>query len=405
MGRITRNLSSPPCSKGTTTHVRPGTFQSNSASPSGHGKVCQPHGAAPRREAISVSSPTVVPRSHTGPRLGRATRAASLSDDAVGLIGAGSFATAMASVLSTRALAPVLYSEDREIVRDINHNHANHARLPGVSLARRVAATSDLEELAGLCRLVIVAVSSRQVVRTARALGAVLSDQHIVAHAVGALAGDDRRVSQILTDHAGAVRIAALAGPALPGDLTARRSCAIVAASEDDDVLGEIKRLLHTPPALRIYKNRDLAGVELAAALASAVTVAIGLADGFGIGHGPRALFVTRAAGEAAALCRANGADPRTFYGLAGLGNLLVRCSPESRADSIDYQLGVAIGRGVAPPRGQTEGVRMLATARRIADLTSVPAPILRITDDVVGGRLTALDAADRLQSWETDLE
>ena len=338
--------------------------------------------------------------------MGRATRAASLSDEAIGLVGAGSFATALASVLLTRVtLAPVLYSDDPEIVRDINHNHANHARLPGVSLARRVAATSDLEELAGLCRLVIVAVSSRQVVRAARALGPLLGEHHIVAHAVGALAGDDRRVSEILRDHAGAVRIAALAGPALPADLTARRSCAIVAASDDDDALAEIKRLLHTPPALRIYKNHDLAGVELAAALASAVTVAVGLADGFGIGHGPRALFVTRAAGEGAAVCRESGGDSRTFYGLAGLGNLLVRCSPESRGDAIDYQLGVAIGRGQVPPRGQTEGVRMLATATRIADLTSVPVPILRITHDVVAGRLTPLDAADRLQSWETDLE
>lgn len=338
-------------------------------------------------------------------RLGRATRAASISDETVGIVGAGAFATALASVISARGVTAILYSEDPSIVRDINVNRRNEGRLPGVSLARRVAATSDPTEMAALARVVILAVSSRSVVKMVRELGQVLDERHVVAHAIGALAGDDRRVSQIVRDHTRVERVVALAGPALPGDLTARRSCGIVAASDSAEALEEVKRVLHAPPVLRLYKSTDLVGVELAAAVSGALTVGVGLADGLEIGHGPRTLFITRAATEGARLCHGSGADPRTFFGLSGLGNLLARSAPESRADSVDYQLGVALARGLPPPRGETEGVRTLATAVRVADLLGMSAPIVRTVHDVVCGRISAEVAADRLANVEADLE
>lgn len=346
-----------------------------------------------------------MPSQRKSSSVGLARRAASISDQTVGIVGAGAFATALASVLSTRGIAAILHSEDAELVRDINIHHRNEVRLPGVSLARRVAATSDLAELASLCRLIVLAVSSRHVVRMARELGAVLDGDHIVAHAVGALAGDDRRVSQILRDHTKVAKIAALAGPAMPRDLSARRACAVVVAAESDDVLSQVKEVLQVPAVLRVYKNRDLVGVELSAALAGALTVAMGVADGLGVGHGPRTLLLTRAAAEGATICRENGGQPNTFYGLSGLGNLVARSSPESRADSEDYQLGVALARGEPPPRGETEGIRTLATACRIADLLGLEVPILRTVRDIVAGRLSAEQAADRLAAWETDLE
>jgi glycerol-3-phosphate dehydrogenase (NAD(P)+) len=178
-----------------------------------------------------------------------------------------------------------------------------------------------------------------------------------------------------------------------------------VVAAESDEVMAKVKEGLQVPAVLRVYKNRDLIGVELAAALAGALTVAMGVADGLGVGHGPRTLLLTRAAAEGALLCRENGAQPSTFYGLSGLGNLVARSSPESRADSEDYQLGVALARGEPPPRGETQGVRTLATACRIADLLGLDVPIVRAVRDIVTGQLSAEQAADRLSAWETDLE
>jgi glycerol-3-phosphate dehydrogenase (NAD(P)+) len=341
----------------------------------------------------------------TAARLGRATRAAGISDEAVGIVGSGAFATALASILSSRDKTAVLYTSDKDVRRDINRNHRNESRLPGVSLAKRVAATGDLEELADLCSLIILSVPSHRASSAIEGLARVVTAGHTLAHAIGGLADHDKRVSQLIESGTAAVRIAALAGPALPRDLSARRSCAMVVASDRDDVLDAIKATLHTPPTLRLYKSDDLLGVELAAALSGAMTIAVGLADGLNIGHGPRTVLLTRAASEAARLCAANGARERTFFGMAGLGNLLVRTSPESREFSKDYQLGFDLARGNATSADQTEGARSLATAARLAKVLDVPAPICHMTHQVVTGAISPEVCADKLASWETDLE
>jgi glycerol-3-phosphate dehydrogenase (NAD(P)+) len=341
----------------------------------------------------------------TGSKLGRASRAASLARDAIGIVGHGAFATALASMLPGRDLTAVMFTDDDDLRRDINKRHQNPAHLPGVTLAKRVVAISDPSELAEVCRLLIVAVSSRKVVRVIRTLGPFLDGRHTVAHAIGGLAGDDRRVSQIIRSHSAVTRVAALAGPALAHDLVARRSAALVVASDDPAVAAEVKAALHQPPVLRIYQSADLVGVELAATLAAAVVVTLGVADGLAVGHGPRTVLLTRAVAELATVVAASGGDLRTAYGMAGLGNLLSRSSPEARGQSRDYQVGLALGRGEAAPSEGSAGTRALATARRLTTLVGVAAPILHTIDDIASGRLGLDLATDRLASLETDRE
>lgn len=337
------------------------------------------------------------------PRVGRATRAATLSAEAIGIIGSGGFATALASVLASTERTAVIYTEDAEVRHNINRHHRNDTRLPGVSLAKRVAATGDVNEIASLCRVLILSVPSHRAHPAVEALAAAVTPEHTVAHAIGGLAAGDVRISELCRQLT--PKVGALAGPALPRDITARRSCALVAAADDPGVLAELKRVLHIPPTLRIYLNRDIVGVELSAALSGAMTVAVGLADGLGVGHGPRTVLITRAAGEAARLSAACGAQPTTFFGMAGLGNLLVRTSPESREYSKDYQLGWALGRGEPIPEASTEGASTLAVFARIAAARRIDAPIITLIHRTVIGELTADLAADRLASWETDLE
>src|SRR3990167_5770848 len=129
------------------------------------------------------------------------------------------------------------------------------------------------------------------------------------------------------------LKIGALAGPALPGALAIGEFSSMVVASPFDEVVAETRRLLNAPPVLRVYGSKDLSGVELASALSGAYIVALGLADGLGMGAGPRAVLITRAIAEASRLGAALGADPRTFSGLAGLGNILVRAGSERSAD------------------------------------------------------------------------
>lgn len=329
-----------------------------------------------------------------------------MSDETIGIVGAGAFATALASVICTRPdTSAILLCRNADQLHDINRNKRNQARLPGISLSRRIAATSDLEEIAAVTNTIVLAVSSLAIPEVLGDMAHSLTSDHTVVHAVGALIENDRRVSQLIAERTKVERIAAIAGPALPADLVARRSSAVVVAATDAAVAAHVKRALHVPPVLRVYRSEDLLGVELASALACALTVAMGLADGLSVGHGPRTVFLTRAAAEASRLCVENGAQARTFYGMAGLGNFLVRSSPESRSDSIDYQLGVAIARGDELPRGASEGVRTLATACRLAKLLGIDIPVLHTVHEVVSGQTSIELAADRLAAVETDLE
>src|SRR5262249_25259191 len=150
-----------------------------------------------------------------------------------------------------------------------------------------------------------------------------------------------------------------------------------------DEVAAHARAALDTPPTLRVYRSRDLRGVELASALTGAYTVAFGLADGIGLGAGPRAVLLCRALAEATRFGVASGAHEKTFAGLAGLGNLMVRASSEA---SDDYQLGRMLGRGETPQRRETEGTRAAMALLPTAEKLGVRAPILGALAAVLQG-------------------
>ena len=144
---------------------------------------------------------------------------------------------------------------------------------------------------------------------------------NLLVHALGALATPgDVRVTDVMLEETSVLRVGALAGPSLFQDLLTGQFSSMVAASCFDEVTSEVRRLIGVPPVLRIYRSKDLVGVELAAALSGAYTVAIGISDALGVGPGPRAVLITRAVAEASRLGEAEGAVARTFSGLAGLG-------------------------------------------------------------------------------------
>lgn len=315
--------------------------------------------------------------------------------ETVGIVGAGRFGTALAQVVASAGRPVLLWSRAEEVVAGINDSHEN-PRLAGVRLAPLVRATGSAEELARAARFLVVAVASTDVRARARALGDVIDGRHLVVHAIGALASPgDVRVSEVLLEETPAIRVGALAGPALWRDLAAGRFASMVIASRFDEVTAEARRLLGAPPLLRVYRGGDLIGVELASALSGAYTVAVGMSDALGVGPGPRAVLVTRALAEASRLGQAAGAEARTFTGLAGLGSLLVRSSAESGEHSRDYRLGGQLGRGEPVAEADyTEGVRAILTGVRLAERLGVRTPVLAGLAAVVRGRLSPREAA-----------
>jgi glycerol-3-phosphate dehydrogenase (NAD(P)+) len=198
------------------------------------------------------------------------------------------------------------------------------------------------------------------------------------------------------------LRIGAIAGPALPSDLVEGNSSSIVVASAFDEVVAEGRRLLNCPPVLRVYGTRDLVGVELASALSGAYTVALGISDGLGIAHGTRAVLLTRALAEASRLGVAAGAEARTFAGLSGLGNLLVRASEHSP----DYQLGRRLADGApASALGKTEGARAALAGVELASQLRVRLPVLQGIAALLTGHLDVRQVANLVADTVAEAE
>lgn len=317
--------------------------------------------------------------------------------DTVGIAGAGPFGTALGSVLARAGRRVVLWSRDAAVV-DAIRSARKSPRLPSAPLPEPLEATADPRRLASEARFVVLAVTSTNVRDRARELGDVLDGSHIVVHAIGALAapGNDR-VSQVMEQGLPTLKIGAIAGPALPDDLAEGKYSSIVIASAFDEVVGEGRRLLNTPPALRVYGSRDVVGVELASALSGAYTVVLGLSDGLDVGPGTRAVLITRALAEASRLGVAAGAEARTFSGLAGLGNLLVRGGDRPMPNrSADYQLGRRLADGVVTAdAARTEGARAALAGVELAAQLRVRMPVLQGLAAVLTGRLEPRQVAN----------
>lgn len=322
--------------------------------------------------------------------------------DTVGIAGAGSFGSALGSVLAHAGRRVVLWSRDAAVVDAIRTTRRS-PRLPDAPLTEPLEATTDPRRLASEARFIVLAVSSTDVRERARELGDVLDGSHIVVHAIGALAAPhNERVSQVMEHGLPTLKIGAIAGPALPDDLAESKFSSIVVASAFDEVVAEGRRLLNAPPVLRVYGSHDLVGVELASALSGAFTVALGISDGLGVGAGTRAVLITRALAEASRLGEAAGADPRTFAGLAGLGNLLVRASERSA----DYRLGRALARAARDADVEhTEGARAALAGAALAAQLRVRVPVLQGLAAVLTGRAAPRDVADGIADTVAEAE
>ncbi len=314
--------------------------------------------------------------------------------DTIGVVGAGTFGTALASALARAGKRVVLWCRDPAVVDEIERTR-RCPRLPEAPLPEPLIATADPKRLAAEARFLVLAVVSTDVRERARELGNVLDGSHIVVHAIGALAAPMsgapegvERVSEVVALGIPTLKIGALAGPALPNDLVDGNFASMVVASAFDEVVAEGRRLLNVPPALRVYGSKDLVGVELASALSGAYTVALGLCDELAVGDGPRAVLVTRAVAEASRLGIAAGAEARTFAGLAGLGNLLVRAHGDR---SPDYVLGRTLAAG--GKQTVTEGSRAAAAMVQLAASLRVRMPVLQGVAAILSGRLAAREA------------
>jgi len=322
----------------------------------------------------------------------------------VTILGAGSWGTALAIHLGRLGMCPRLWGRDAVLITHLEDAHENPRYLPGVPVPSGVRATADLREALADSRIVIVAVPSQfveEVIETARQ--AIPADAVLVSATKGFEPRRGRRISVLFSEMLPGNALGVLSGPSFAREVALAQPTALVIASVDAHVARLLQRAL-TAPLFRIYTNRDVIGVEVAGALKNVMAIATGLCDGVGLGENARAALITRDLAEIVRLGVALGAQPTTFLGLAGLGDLVLTCTgslSRNRAIGREIARGRALEQAEAATPMIAEGVRTVTSALTLARDAGVAMPICREVAAVLFEGKSVREALQALLSRE----
>ncbi|MEW6218966.1 MAG: NAD(P)H-dependent glycerol-3-phosphate dehydrogenase [Thermodesulfobacteriota bacterium] len=298
------------------------------------------------------------------------------------VIGAGSWGTALAKLLADKGAAVRLWARRPALAQAIDRDRENRDYLPGAPLPGNLFVTSDLTQaVAGACGVVMV-VPSHGFRPQLAALAPFLDPSALLVSAVKGVENDtlctmSQVMSQVLPGPL-AGRIAVLAGPSFAREVAAGQPTAVTVAGASLDIARAWQRLFHTD-RFRVYTSTDLIGLELGGAVKNVVAIAAGIADGLGFGTNTRAALITRGLAEIIRLGLAMGANPLTFSGLGGLGDLVLTCTGDL---SRNRQVGLALGQGkglaqiLAGMQMVAEGVRTTRSIYQLAARHRVEMPI-----------------------------
>jgi glycerol-3-phosphate dehydrogenase (NAD(P)+) len=325
--------------------------------------------------------------------------------DQIGVIGAGAWGTTLAILLADAQRPVSLWTHSTEASERLSHERTNERYLPGIVFPPNLRVVTDDVALAEPHRLFVLAVPSSHLRATLRELGPRLhAGAPLLSVVKGIEEGTHQRMSEVAAEELPGRSIAALSGPNLAREIASGKPAASVVASADADLAAEVASVL-TSERFRVYTNPDVIGVELAGALKNVVALAAGMVDGLGFGDSAKAGIITRGLAEMTRLGVAAGANPLTFAGLAGVGDLIATCmSPLSR----NRRAGELIGSGVAWPdagerlTGVAEGVNTVPGALELAAAHGVEMPIAEQVNAVVFDRKPPMVAVAELMSRST---
>jgi len=304
-----------------------------------------------------------------------------VTGDRIAVVGAGSWGTAFAAMLAERHGDVALWVREPDVCADIRDREENRTFLPGVRIPKAVRPTTDLGEALSGRTIVAFAVPSLHLRGVAERAAPLLSrEASLVSLAKGVETGTLLRMTEVLARvlEAPAPRLAVLSGPTFAREVAEGKPTGATVASADAVRAVALQAAL-SGSRFRLYAETDVTGTEIGGALKNVMAIAAGMADGLGFGHNARALLISRGLAEIARLGAALGADPRTFSGLAGLGDLVLTCTGDL---SRNRTLGMRVGRGervdaiVSGMKMVAEGVETARAAVDLSRTTGVPMPI-----------------------------
>jgi glycerol-3-phosphate dehydrogenase (NAD(P)+) len=309
----------------------------------------------------------------------------------VTVLGGGSWGTTVAH-LAARNTTTLIWTRRAEQADEINERHTNSRYLPERTLHARLRATADFEEACANADVLVVGVPSHGIRKVLEDAAPFIRPWvPVLSLAKGLEAGTHMRPTEVIGEVLEGHPVGLLAGPNLAREILDGYAAAAVVAMRDEAVARALQPLFHSS-RFRVYRNEDLIGSELGGVLKNVIAIASGMADGLGVGDNTRAMVITRGLAEMTRLGEAMGADPRTFAGLTGLGDLMATCYSQL---SRNRRVGEALARGgtleqAIEQLGQVaEGVKTARPVMELAEAHGVEMPIAAEVDGVVNqGRL-----------------
>jgi glycerol-3-phosphate dehydrogenase (NAD(P)+) len=311
----------------------------------------------------------------------------------IAVLGAGGWGSALAVHLSRGGHATVLWGRDPALVADMRTRRANAIYLPDVMLPPGLRVTSDLDEAVSAATCIVAAVPShgtRAVLR--RAAPRVQPGAVVVSATKGLEQESLYRVSEIIAQELGDVRIGVLSGPSFALELARELPTAVSIASLDPQVVEAVQRDFRAS-YFRLYGTADVVGVEIGGALKNVIAIAAGVAEGLGLGHNAQAGLITRGLAEIARLACAAGAQRETLAGLTGLGDLVLTCTgslSRNRKVGLELAKGRALPEVLAGMKMVAEGVNTTRAALALAARHGVELPIAAQVAELLAGRKDA---------------
>lgn len=342
----------------------------------------------------------------------------SAADQTVGVIGAGSFGTAIANLLSYN-VDVLLYSRKPDVVRSINEGHQSF----GLKLNNRIRATNDLGELAQNCTLLFPVVPSTSFRPMMRDLGPFLRPYHFLIHATkgldlhgisdeeiedkGVTRTNVSTMSEVIRQESSAERVGCLSGPNLATEIMEGQPTATVIASHFDEVISLGKKVLSSQH-FHVFGSHDLLGAELAGAFKNTIAIGSGILKGKGFGKNLQAMLITRGWTEMIHYGNKMGATSKAFFGTAGIGDLIATAtSSNSRNFTFGYRLGKGenIDEVIKTMPELAEGVRTLRIARHLAKNYKLHVPITEMMYKVVFEGMDVEKAITYLMNFPYDID
>ena len=310
----------------------------------------------------------------------RKTRGASDGPpETVAVLGAGFWGTTLAHHMATGGHKVRLWSVEADVIEEIRSSHTHERAFPDTRLSRKIRATPDAREAIEGAELLILAITSAGFREAVSALSGWIGPHHLVLHtSKGLERSTSLRMSEILRQETCCKRFGVLSGPNLAEEVLARQDSGTVVASRYPEVIEAAQRAL-VQPHFRVYGSRDLVGVELGGPIKNVLAIAMGVAQGLGLGDNTRSLVVTRGLAEMIRLGTALGGETRTFMGISGLGDLIGTCmSPFS----VNHEAGERLARGTTLDDLKTslgrfaEGIPTAGALHDLATRLGIDAPL-----------------------------